>query len=419
MHVLILTFGTRGDIEPFAAFAERLAHAGHSAVLAAPEPYRSTVSNAGFEPMATEMDRVMRVGMTRLNGPMHALSVAREMGRAMRVSLQEQWNIAERTQPTVVIAHPKALGGLHVAERLGVPFAASLPLPFLTPTRAFPIPFMARPLTGPLNRATYQFNRVAAAAYGGMINTFRRDTLRLARMSRLSTYLSTRDGAPVPVLYPFSRHVVPVPADYPASAHVTGYWFGETSTTWEPPRDLADFLHGPRPVVYVGFGSMGLGGNAQERGRLIDDAVRRAGVRAVVSAGWGAVSIERREHIYPVHDIPHEWLFPRVDAVVHHGGSGTAAAGLRAGKPTLVCPVLGDQPFWARRLHELGVGPRPIPLRRVTPESLTEKIAGLVSDPGYAARAAAISARIAIEDGPGEAIRVLEDIELRASGRHG
>lgn len=418
MRVLILTFGTRGDIEPFAALAERLNQAGHSAVLAAPEPYRGAVTSAGFEPMATEMDRVMRAGMTRVSGPTHALTLAREMGQAMRISLGEQWEIAQRVEPTVVVAHPKALGGLHVAERLGVPFVASLPLPFLTPTRAFPIPFIGRPLTRPLNRATYLFNRFTAVAYGGMINTFRRDMLQLPRMSRFSDYLRTRDGAAVPVLYPFSRHVVPVPADYPASAHVTGYWFGERATTWEPSRDLLDFLDGGRPVIYVGFGSMGFGGKAQERGRLIDAAVRGAGVRAVVSTGWGALAIKRSEHIHPVDDVPHDWLFARVDAVVHHGGSGTTAAGLRAGKPTLVCPVLGDQPFWGRRVNDLGVGPRPLPMRRATADALSHRITELVSDPASAARAAEISAEIKLEDGPGQAIRALEDAQLRAGARH-
>ena len=185
MRVLIFTFGTRGDVEPFAALAQRLTAAGHTAVLAAPEPYRATVAaDVGFEPMATEMDRVMRAGMTRLLGPAHALTLAREMAQGMRVSLREQWQIAQRVQPTVIVGHPKALGGLHVAERLGVPFVASLPLPFLTPTSAFPIPFMTRQLPGSLNRITYDFNRFTALAYGGMINKFRRATLGLPRMSR-------------------------------------------------------------------------------------------------------------------------------------------------------------------------------------------------------------------------------------------
>ncbi|WP_349428292.1 glycosyltransferase [Microbacterium sp. LWS13-1.2] len=420
MRVLILTFGTRGDVEPFAALAQRLTAAGHTAVLAAPEPYRETVAaDVDFEPMATEMDRVMRAGMTRLRGPAHALTLAREMAQGMRVSLQEQWQIAQQVQPTVIVGHPKALGGLHVAERLGLPFVASLPLPFLTPTSAFPVPFLSRQLPGSLNRISYDFNRFTALAYGGMINRFRRETLGLSRMSRRTDYLTTREGAAVPVLYPFSRHVVPVPADYPSSAHVTGYWFGESARGWEPPRDLAEFLGGDRPVIYLGFGSMAFGGRAEDRGRLVREALDEVGARAVVSTGWGALTIEPNEYIHPVDEVPHDWLFSRVDAVVHHSGSGTTAAGLRAGKPTLVCPVLGDQPFWGRRVHELGVGPRPLPLPRATSNALAARLAELLSNATYAASASTLSAQLASEDGPDAAIRVLEQIELQAGRHHG
>lgn len=420
MRVLILTFGTRGDIEPYAALAERLTSAGHEAVLAAPEPYRSTVSaDVGFEPMATEMDTVMRAGMTQLRGPAHSLTLAGQMLEAMRISLREQWQIAQRVQPTLIVSHPKALGGLHVAEKRCVPVVASLPLPFLTPTTAFPIPFMSTPLPGPLNRLSYQFNRVTAVAYGGMINTFRRDRLGLRRMSRFSTYLTTRAGSDVPVLYPFSRHVVPIPPDYPPSAHVTGYWLRDGASGFEPPQDLLDFLRGGHPVIYVGFGSMGFGATATQRGRLVQDALRETGVRAVVSTGWGSLAIDPSENIFPVDDVPHDWLFPRVRAVVHHGGSGTTAAGLLAGKPTLICPILGDQPFWGRRVHDLGVGPRSLPLRRANPAKLSARIVELVSETRYATAATALASLIAAEDGPGEAVRVLEEIELRAGERVG
>lgn len=416
MRVLIFTFGTRGDVDPFAALAERLKTSGHVAALAAPEPYRDVVhSGAGFEPMATEMDRVMRAGMAELGGPAQGWTLARQMLAAMRVSLDEQWEIAQRVQPTLIVAHPKALGGLHIAERLGIPFVASLPLPFLTPTNAFPVPFLARPLPGRLNRLTYQFNRFTALAYGGMINKFRRERLGLPPMSRFSDYLTTGDGQPVPALYPFSQYVVPVPGDYPASAHVTGYWFRETRPTWEPPTDLLDFLHGSRPVVYVGFGSMGFGAKAEQRGQVVRRALQEVGVRAVVATGWGSLTARATDDIFVIEDVPHEWLFPRVDAVVHHGGSGTTAAGLRAGKPTLICPVLGDQPFWGRRIYELGAGPLPLPLRSATPHTLAGRILELISREEYANASQAIGEQIASEDGTGNAVEVLQSIQA-ASG---
>jgi len=185
------------------------------------------------------------------------------MSAAMRSALLDQWEAACQFRPSLLVYHPKMLGGLHIAERLQVPAVVSLPLPFLTPTRAFPIPFVAHwPFGGSANKLSYQFNRVTAVAYGGMINSFRRETLGLSAMSRWSDYLRFPDGRPVPVLYGFSSHVVPVPEDYPGHAHVTGYWFLDEPETWHPPTDLVDFLAAGEPPVYIGFGSMGFGKHA-------------------------------------------------------------------------------------------------------------------------------------------------------------
>jgi sterol 3beta-glucosyltransferase len=413
LKVLIFSFGTRGDIEPYAALAARLVAEGHKAVLAVPATYAYMVDGTGVEfvSMGSGMDEVMRDGMSGLAGPVDALRMVPRMTGAMRAALREQWEIAEKVAPSVVVAHPKALGGAHVAERLGVPFVASLPLPFLTPTAAFPIPFVAARLPARVNRLSYQFNRFTAVAYGGMINTFRTRILGLRRVSRVIDYLHAADGRPFPVLYPFSRHVVPVPLDYPASAHVTGYWLRPAGDDpWTPSPELASFLAGSGPVVYAGFGSMGFGRGAAARGKILLEALRLSGVRAVVARGWGGISLESSRGVLALTEVPHSWLFPRVTAVIHHGGSGTTAAGLGAGRPTLICPVLGDQPFWGNRVRALGAGPAPLALSRMTPGQLAERITELVTNQTFARNAAFIGERIRAEDGTGEAVRALQRI---------
>ncbi|MCS3843347.1 glycosyltransferase [Microbacterium sp. AK031] len=412
MRALIITFGTRGDVEPYLALAERLQGEGHEAVLCAPEAYRSEAarSGIGFAPAATRMHELVRDGMSTAAGPMDVARAARQMTAAMRDSLVEQWDAAQRVEPTIILSHPKALGGLHIAERLAIPFAASLPLPFLTPTGEFPIPFMTGRHSERWNRTTYQFNRFTAIAYGGMINRFRRRQLGLARESRFSDFLH-RDGAAVPVLYPVSPAVVPRPHDYPESAHLTGYWFRARGTAEALPDDVLAFLDGDEPVVYAGFGSMGFGRHAADRGRTVLDAVRAAGARAIVARGWGGLEAEQAEDLLVVDEVPHELLFPRVSAVMHHGGSGTTAAGLRAGRPTLICPVLGDQPFWGERVRALGVGPEPLPLMKMRADSLTERLTDLVGNAAYSEHAAAIGEQISGEDGTGRAVRILEEIE--------
>lgn len=332
------------------------------------------------------------------------------MTAAMRDSLVEQWDAAQRIEPTIIVSHPKALGGLHITERLSIPFAASLPLPFLTPTGEFPIPFLSRRRSERWNRRTYQFNRFTAIAYGGMINKFRTKRLGLERASRFSDFLH-RDGAAVPVLYPVSPSIIPRPRDYPDSAHLTGYWFRSSSSDAALPADVSAFLDGDGPVVYAGFGSMGFGKNAAERGRAMLDAIRAAGARAVVARGWGGLDAARADDVLVIDEMPHELLFPRVSAIIHHGGSGTTAAGLRAGRPTLICPVLGDQPFWGERVHALGAGPRPLPMKAMRADALTERVIDLVSTAEYAKRAGELGERIRSEDGTGRAVQILEEIE--------
>ena len=141
--------------------------------------------------------------------------------------------------------------------------ARSRPLPFFTPTRTFPIPFIGHwPLGGKANQLSYQFNRFTGLAYRSMINTFRRRTLHLAPMSRWSDYLTFPDGRPVPALYCFSPTAVPIPPDYPPHAPVTGYWFLPDQDTWQPPPELVAFLDAGAPPLYIGFGSMGFGTRA-------------------------------------------------------------------------------------------------------------------------------------------------------------
>lgn len=412
MRALIITFGTRGDVEPYLALAERLQHDGHEAVLCAPETYRAESEQAGigFAPAGTRMHELVRDGMSTASGPMDVARAARQMIAAMRDSLVEQWDAAQQVEPTIILSHPKALGGLHIAQRLAIPFVASLPLPFLTPTGAFPIPFMTGHHSERWNRMTYQFNRFTAIAYGGMINRFRMQRLGLERESRVSDFLH-RDGVAVPVLYPVSPSVVPRPHDYPDSAHLTGYWFRERSTSAVLPDEVSTFLNRSGPVIYAGFGSRGFGRHAADRGRTLLDAASAAGTRAIVARGWGGLEAEQREDVMVVDEAPHELLFPHVSAVVHHGGSGTTAAGLRAGRPTLICPVLGDQPFWGERVHALGAGPEPLPLKRMRADPLAQRLVDLVGSTAYAGRAAEIGELISKEDGTGTAVQILEEIE--------
>lgn len=415
MHALIMSFGTRGDIQPYAALAGALARAGHDVTLAVPEGFADLVPQDGpgtvtHHPAGSRMLRLLQDVMPELSGPRDALRTLGIMTSAMREQNAECWAAAQVARPDVVVHHPKTLAGPHIAEALGVPGVLSLPLPFYTPTRAHPMPFFGgASFGGPGNRASYALNRMSGMMYGGMINDFRRE-IGLGRAGRLADPLRDPDGSPVHTIYPYSGHVVPVPADYPPSAHVTGYWFLD-DVRQEPSAELVDFLAAGEPPVYVGFGSMGFGKGADERRHAVLAALEAHGLRGIVATGWGGITPggAGTDDVLVIDSAPHDWLLPRVAAVVHHGGAGSTAAGLRAGRPTLVVPFLGDQPFWGARVHAIGAGPAPLPARRLH-RDLTDRLGDLVGTTSYADRAAALGALIRAEDGLGAGVRVLEQI---------
>jgi UDP:flavonoid glycosyltransferase YjiC (YdhE family) len=217
-----------------------------------------------------------------------------------------------------------------------------------------------------------------------------------------------RTRAEWPILYGYSPIVLPRPADWRPGIEVTGYWWPARPTQWEPSRELLDFLAAGPPPVFVGFGSVMRGQReAQQLSDTVCKALRHAGVRGIVQAGWAGMNATGAD-VLAVGDVPHDWLFERVAAVVHHCGAGTAAAGLRAGVPAVGVPVAGDQSLWAKRLRNLGVSAVTIPHRRLSAERLGAAITSTVSDDGLRRNARTLAVQIAAEDG---AARVLETVE--------
>lgn len=164
------------------------------------------------------------------------------------------------------------------------------------------------------------------------------------------------------------------------------------------------------PPVYVGFGSS-VGPDPARVGAAVSDAVRQVGIRAVIASGWGGLSgVHDDPDVLVIDSAPHHWLFPRVAAVVHHGGAGTTAAGLLAARPTVVCPFQGDQHFWGAAVHRAGAGPQPLPAKKLTPSRLAFAIRAAINDPTMQTRIAGLAERIAQEDGAARASEQIETI---------
>lgn len=413
MKALILTSGSQGDIQPYLALAQTLQARGHDVRVAAPDNFASFAAEHGV-PFFGVDDSILALkdtsaGEGMLEGKANPLKLMKLVKPMMRQMLNDYWASADGFDPDVVIYHPKTLAGYSIAEKLGVPPVLTMPLPMMTPTSAFPVPIAPPlPLGGVYNRITHQMIGLLSAGYMGIVNGWRKDQLGLPSRGMMNNENVSPDGRPTLTLYAYSDQIVPKPADWGANVHVTGYWERQPDTSWQPPTALLDFLNaGPAPV-YIGFGSM-FGKDSERRGRVILDALEQSGQRAILATGWGGLKVDTpAENVFVVEQAPHEWLFNCVSAVVHHGGAGTTAAGLRAGKPTLICPFMGDQGFWGHRVEALGVGAAPIAQKALTADKLAAALKQITTDNGMRERAETLGLRLRAENGAVRAAEILE-----------
>jgi sterol 3beta-glucosyltransferase len=190
--------------------------------------------------------------------------------------------------------------------------------------------------------------------------------------------------------------------------HITGYWFQDNLDEWHPSAELEAFLEkGERPI-YVGFGSMA-GRQPEHFAGIVLEALAQTGQRGVLATGWGGMNVMNiPKNVFVLDSAPHGWLFPRMSVVVHHGGAGTTAEGLRAGVPSVIVPFIVDQLFWGKRVRELGAGPEPIKAKRLTPDNLAEAIHRVTTDPMMRQRADEIGITIRTEDGTGNAVNIVK-----------
>ena len=411
-RIAILTYGTRGDIEPFVALGQGLLHAGYAVRLIAP------AMAAAFVPEGT----MEFVGLEGDPGEL-AEELAREAGlswpRMVRVMSKFVLQVGESALRAILEACRDIDGVIHsflmtdaghmLAQQRGVPDLSAQFFPVFSTTGSFPAPTFPDWRLGPgYRRATHwlteQVFRVGGRLLYGRIRRAHRDL-----PSPTEWPFHPGGQGSCPILYAFSSYVVPRPMDWPETAHITGYWFLEPQRAWKPPEGLVRFLAGGPPPVYIGFGSYGPH-RSQELAQICSEAVERCGLRAVVAApGLGSKAGGVSSHMFPVEAAPHGWLFPQMGAVVHHGGAGTTAAGLRAGVPNIIVPFTADQAFWGRRVERLGVGPKPISLRRLTPIELANALDLAMGDPIMRARSAALGEAIRSEDGVGRAVELIRD----------
>lgn len=414
MNITLLTAGTRGDTQPYLALGLALKQAGHTVRVAAFENFETFVKayQLDFFPIhgnvAQAAGRLGQDGQS-VDNPLKFLLSFNQL-KNLVTDLQKDFFTA-CVGADAVIYHPGAAVGYFAAQRLKIPAILGSPYPF-TPTRDYPsLIFYHLPRLG----KTYNF----------LTHKIQEQIFWFASASAIRQFwkkefgsLPDDFGCPYPrqvthrqpTLISYSNYVFPRPTNWPEHVHTAGYWFLDEEPGWQPPASLLDFLQAGKPPVYVGFGSVGNPTRAAQTTRLVIEALKRSGQRGVLATGWNAMTRVKDipEDMYFLESAPHSWLFPRMAAVVHHGGAGTTAAGLRAGVPSVILPFGNDQFAWGLRVYELGVGARPIPQKNLTVENLSSAIRAALA-PKVQSAASELGTKICSERGAEKAAEIVSE----------
>lgn len=415
MRIALVGIGSRGDVQPLVALGQGLQAAGHEVVVIAGANFEEDITHAGLTHALTHIDVQAlvntAVGQDWMDKSSYNLISEAITMRRMVESIDAFATEIDRTIPAdsdVVISGITSYALVDAfAQKYHKKHILSLFAPF-TPTASQAATLVPFPKTDlPTNRISAYFALYFTYwVFQRGINEFR----ALYGLPPLSFRGYVRRFNALPTLYAISPYVLPRPKDWPEHIEISGYWFQDLAEDWQPPADLAAFLAAGPPPVYIGFGSMG-NKNPASTAQMMIAALKQSGQRGLIHRGWaGLAAAEISEHVFLLDYVPHDWLFPRTAGVIHHGGAGTTAAVFRAGVPSAVVAHIADQPYWGRRVHDLGVGLPFVRRHKLTTQRLTEYIRALVEDEALRQRAAALGRAIRQEQGVTNAIRYIEQV---------
>lgn len=413
----MLTYGSRGDVQPFLALAVGLQKAGHTVVLALPERLADLARQYGIQPLPLPGDpAALSEGLNRSSHNLvrqilamqaYVLPIAGQVGRLAQQSIVES--------ELVVHSFLFASGAHTFAQQQGIPDVSAQFFPIFSQTSrfaaiGFPEPTLPPALQALYNSTTHRIGNALFKHLNGSGYRFIRKKNPQWPRKLLWPFDRAPGHPPSPLLFGISPEILPASPDWEAHVHVTGYWFLD-EPAYQPPEDLSRFLAGGSPPVCVGFGSM-IHPRSTHIQRTLLAALQRESERAVILTGWDGWQPAREEFQNPdfffLESAPHSWLLPRCKLAIHHGGSGTTAAALRAGVPQWIIPFTADQPFWARRAHQAGTAAAPLNPARVAENTVAPILQAALHSDRLRARAAALGEQIRAEDGVARAVEIIE-----------
>jgi UDP:flavonoid glycosyltransferase YjiC (YdhE family) len=443
MNIVIQIVGSRGDVQPFVALGQVLKNKYNHRVRIATHPtFREFVTENGLEFFSIGGDPAeLMAFMVKNPGLMPGFESlkAGDVGKRRKgiyeiitrcwrscieagdgTGIEASDDLLSRqssllggaltVDPTLkpfvadaIIANPPSFAHIHIAEKLGIPLHLMFTMPW-SPTQSFPHPLAnimsSNADANMANFVTYALvDMLTWQGLGDVINRFRERSLGLEPVSIMwAPGMVSR--LRIPWTYCWSPALIPKPQDWGNYIDISGFYFLNLASNYTPAQELADFLAAGPPPIYIGFGSIVVD-DPNAMTKMIFEAVKKTGQRALVSKGWGGLGADEMglpEGVFMLGNCPHDWLFKHVSCVVHHGGAGTTAAGISAGRPTVVVPFFGDQPFWGAMTARAGAGPMPVPYKTITADKLANAIKEALK-PESLERARELSEKIKQETG--------------------
>ena len=408
MKITILTYGSRGDVQPFLPLSQGLMASGHSVKLAAPSRFKNLIEQCGIEfvPLAGDPEDLSRLlndaGYNFIKMVRVIMNHAMEIGGDILRQTEDACSDAE----LIIHTFAHAVGAHTIAREKNIPDIHIQTFPMFAPTGDYPNITLPDLKWRTLNRFTHRLSQKITwwTSKSGFEQVRRR--VGLPKRKLYWPFDENPLRPPTPILCAWSPSVLPPSRDWLSHIHVTGYYFFDLNIAYQPSAELQNFLDIGRSPICISFGSM-VNRDAERIDQIIRVALEKTNNRGVILAGWGKVKNRSSSDILYLDAVPHDWLLPRCEMVIHHGGAGTTSAGLRAGIPNIVVPFTADQPFWGNRVHVIGAGPQPILVKKLSVEKLAGAIAG-AEETDVRKRAQAIGQRLRSEAGVAQAVALIE-----------
>jgi len=415
VNISILTYGSRGDVQPYLALAVGLQKQGYHVTLAGPQRFTDLAGEyeISFAPLAGDPEEISKRFNDAGQNGVKMVRVIGEYVNSVAVDVARGAFAACENADLIVHSFLFTTGAHSFARKRNIPDISIQTFPIFASTRKYPPVAMPSLPAGALSYFGHWLN-TQIFWYGGNSGYYQKQKQHpdIFSFDLAWPFADKPPYPPTPLLFAVSPTVLPPAPEWTNRARLTGYLFLEAPQNYQPPAELSRFLGaGPAPIC-VTFGSM-LHRSSESIARSVMDAIRKNGQRAIILTGWDGWKDQTSSGDFLFIDsLPHDWLFPRCKAVIHHGGAGTTAASLRAGIPNIVIPFAGDQMFWGKRVHAIGAGTAPIAVKTLTAERLGWAIAE-ADDQNLQARACSVGESIRGEDGVGEAIRVVQSRLVR------